>query len=267
MNSLISTVTFGFIDFKKKMPETYVVIQKIKESRLVQMFSKQNFLSTVDTSKKYMLTVRQKIGNYMEKYRDKNYLNKTNPNLMKGAEETIKKTNAIKEYLKKTRIFKSTEQYFNLFKLNKMGEMRNYVNSSKTKQKFYDYKLKFTSFFRNKSWKGYWEKMKNTSYSGKFKEGIKGLKQKISNFDRKSFTFGNMRRWFKWKFFKVLFFILGVYSLFYLIKYSFYGLKERRVNRQLREAYDLISDLKQQNNEIRKTNEELIKELQHKKKN
>jgi len=228
--------------------------------------SKKNILVLFNNTKHTITITKNKFMNYMEKYREKGHFKKLNLINMKDLENKVGKKNYIRDYLSKFSVFKSTQSYFHLFKLNKIEDMRSYVNSSKSKQRYYDMKIKLKDFYKSRDWKKTFS-IDNLNYFFS-KENIKNTGNSIKKYipTRESFTIVGIKYWFKKKFLKLLFYITCFVSFIYFLKYSFHQLKNRKLNRQLKETYELVAELKEQNKEVAKTSAELLRELQSHKK-
>jgi len=207
----------------------------------------------------------------MERYRDPKLSAKPTFKIMsfKDIENKFRTKYPIRDYIRNNSYFKKAQNYFNISGLQNMNKMKAYVNSPKYKQKFFDFKLKVTSYFNNinwmnwKSWKSRWQ---HWSWKRTFSwDNLKNSGIKIKNAlpSRQSFTVGNLKYWLKKKTLKLIFYIMCFISFIYMIKYFFNHLKDRKLKKQLKQTHSLLTELKGQHEEIKKTNEELLKELQY----
>lgn len=238
------------------------MINMIIQKGFVPLINKNNYLYLIKIMGQGLNTMNKKFSFFMNRYKDPN-MYKEMQNKLKNYEKKIHEHN--KKYTEnKTGSFSNPFrflQYKDLGKLN-MEKLNNFINAPVYRQKLYKYETKLKNIWKNRNsfnssyFTNIFDKIKQTDLSkirnvskdsvNNLKEGVKGgIKKKIR---------------------KILFYIAGVLSAYYLLKYGLYRLTARSSMHDQEETLNLIKDIKKQNEEIIKVNKDLLQKLQNERK-
>lgn len=251
INLIVKKITFNKIDLLKISkalikPQTYGIIINRSIKSVIWLSAAIN---------KNMLIVSKKVYNYMERYKDKNINSEFmmyNRNLTTKIEKYYKNKNGFFSRLIPTTI---TSIKF-LMQSNQISKVNRFLKLPRTAQKVYyvrNYFEEFVSKFKRIE-KG--TAVKAFSFE-EFKNKSKNLYEKKSLI-RPSTVMKIMRSGTKKFFLKIfMYFCLAMLGI-NAVKYFFSSIFNRNKDNQLKEALELVKDLKKQNDELMKYNLQFI---------
>lgn len=258
INFVVKKITFDKVDLIKLSR----ALIKVETFGMIISKSISSAVQLSNTVNKYLIISKKKIFNYLEKYKDQSI----NSEFMKHNREMATRwekyyKNQNKFLAKWIPSFTSTLKF--IMQSNQINKVNKFLNMPRTIQKVYfirNYFQDFVSKFRRIEKTQSLEKFSYESFVKKSKE-IYSKKEALKPWN----VYNHMRQNTKKFFFKVFvymaLFIFGIQS----IKYIIYRIFNRNADRQLKEALDLINDLKKQNEELMKHNVDFMEKVAGKK--
>jgi len=216
----------------------------------------------------YLTRINRETMKHMTKYRDE----KVYSEFRKNYDSFFKKIeNKAKRHSGKSKFFDPSNfnKFANKLNFSKFRFLfdKNYEKFNKFvkfpiyKQKFYNLNIKMREIWQNRQdyWRYYNSKASN------YKEMI--TREKFSSYYKKakSTPLSDIKHYFtlgiKRKFRKIILYFFSILLVYYCLKYFVYRITEGREDKNLKDALKVINDIKKQNEELMKYNQQLIQTI------
>ena len=280
-NSAVSIIE-SLKDLIVKISNNYLDVKNFNSKKLVKtiknipvcIFNLVNVKALIATYHKigiYLSRLNRESARYMTKYRDPQIYNEYKRNYDSFFKKIEEKTKNKKNFFK-TENFQNFAKKVNFSKYRLIFD-KNYEKVNKFvkfptyKQKFYNLNFKLQNIWQNR--RDYWNYY--NSKASNFKGMIK--RERISYYYDKARNtpISELKNYFSEainkRLRKIIFYFLSILCMYYGLKYFMYRITDGKQDKNLKEALNVINDIKKQNEELIRYNEKLVQTILDNRKN
>ncbi len=255
VNNIVKIITFNKID----LYEIKNALMKFETFALILNKTSKSVIFIGNNIKKGGIIIIEKILKKLEKYKDNEFnreFNKKNYELSNRIEENYHKRNKLI-----SRIIPSFINSFKMmFEIKNVSKINKFMNMPRTVQKAYYVKNYFSNFF------GKFKRIEKSTAVNLFSydnflyqsKRLKEKKKILNPF----YLYRNIKYITTRLLIKIAFYLIGIIFIYKLFKYFLRRIFSSRSDKDLREALNLVKDLKSQNEELLKFNQKFLMKLE-----